>query len=159
MKIPLVGLNVPRSITRKVARKGFQSLSETEKGKLPKVVCEVDRDYMAFIKRAYGSHGHGRLNFNYFCEAQLVWDKAMAIHALEYLENNPDFSMVLLTGSGHSWKRGIPEQIRQRSSVPCTVILPNAHGHEEAVTITYEEADYIILDLAKWASQHGYRKP
>lgn len=148
MNIPLVGLNVPRSITQKVARKGFQSLTETEKGKLPKVVCEVDPDYMDFIRRAYGSHGHGQLNFTYFCEAQLVWDKVMAIHAQEYLEKNPDFSMILLTGSGHAWKKGIPEQIRMRSSLSYTVLLPGVPGHEASGAITYDEADYILLDLS-----------
>jgi hypothetical protein len=43
--IPLVGLNVPRSITRKVARNGFESLNSEEIGKLPPIVCRVDRDY------------------------------------------------------------------------------------------------------------------
>jgi uncharacterized iron-regulated protein len=77
----------------------------------------------------------------------------MAIHALAYLEDNPDFSMILLTGSGHAWKKGIPEQIRLRSSVPYTVLLPQTHGHEVAGTITYEEADYILFELSKWTSQ------
>jgi uncharacterized iron-regulated protein len=30
--IPMVGLNVPRSITRKVARKGFEALTQEENG-------------------------------------------------------------------------------------------------------------------------------
>lgn len=146
MKIPLVGLNVSRAITQQVARRGFQSLSKGEKEKLPNVVCRVDRDYMAFIKKAYGAYAHGRLNFTYFCEAQLVWDKVMAINALEYLKANPKFSMILLTGTGHAWKKGIPEQIRQRSELPYTVILPHVPGKIELGDVSVKEADYIMLD-------------
>jgi len=145
MKIPLVGLNVPRAITRQVAERGFQSLSEEQKGKLPDVTCRVDREYMAFIKRAYGAHAHGQLNFTYFCEAQLVWDKAMAISALEYLKANPTFSMVLLAGTGHAWKKGIPEQITQRSKLPITVILPEITGNIEPGIISHKDADYLFL--------------
>jgi uncharacterized iron-regulated protein len=100
---------------------------------------------MDFIKKAYGAHAHGKLNFTYFCEAQLVWDKVMAINALAYLKNNPQLSMVLLAGSGHAWKRGIPEQIRQRSKLPYTVILPKVSGHIEPGAVTDKDADYIVL--------------
>lgn len=147
MKIPMVGLNVSRSVTRHVARSGFGSLSSEERAKLPEVACKVDREYMAFIKRAYGAHAHGQLNFTYFCEAQLVWDKVMALNALKYLEANPGFSMVLLTGTGHAWKKGIPAQIRQRSQIPYAVILPGVAGSIEPGRVSERDADYIILDL------------
>ena len=147
MKIPLVGLNISRAITRQVARGGFQSLSKEEKERLPNVVCRGDRDYMAYIKEAYGAHAHGRLNFTYFCEAQLVWDKVMAINALKYLKANPKFSMILLTGNGHAWKQGMPEQIRQRSELPYTVILPHLPGDIEPGTVTVKDADYVMLGL------------
>jgi uncharacterized iron-regulated protein len=149
MKIPLVGLNLSRDITRQVAWGGFQSLPQEEKGKLPNVTCRVDRDYMGFIKRAYGAHAHGRLNFTYFCEAQLVWDKVMAINALSYLKTNRKYSMVLLAGTGHAWKRGIPEQISQRSKLPSTVILPQVPGRIEPDAVTEKDMDYIVLDLSE----------
>jgi len=148
MRIPLVGLNVSRAITHQVARGGFQSLSKGEREKLPKVTCRVDHDYMAFIRRAYGAHAHGQLNFTYFCEAQLVWDTVMAINALEYLKANPEFSMILLTGSGHAWKKGIPEQIRQRSKLPYAVILPHLPGNIEPGTVSAKDADYVMLGLS-----------
>ncbi len=148
MEIPLVGLNVSSAITQQVARGGFQSLSKEEKGKLPNVTCRVDRDYMAFIKEAYGAHAHGQLNFTYFCEAQLVWDKVMAINALRYLKANPGFSMILLTGIRHAWKKGIPEQIRQRSKLPYTVILPHLPGDIEPGDVSVKDADYVMLGLS-----------
>jgi uncharacterized iron-regulated protein len=142
--IPLVGVNVPAAITRKVARRGFGSLSPEEKKRLPDVACRVDEEYMAFIKRAYGAHAHGRMNFIYFCEAQLVWDKAMAVNALEYLEANPGRRLVLLCGTGHAWKKGIPAQINSRSNIPVAVILPWTEDRIEPGQITVRDADFIL---------------
>jgi len=146
-RIPLVGLNVPREITQQVAREGFDSLSKAQKGKLPNVTCKVDPQYMDYIRRAYGAHAHGRMNFTYFCEAQLVWDKAMAIHAIDYVQLNPERSMVVLTGIGHAWKWAIPAQIRERSDLPLAVIVPEIPDYVDSETITIEDADYIFMDV------------
>ena len=143
----MIGLNVSRDITRQVSRQGFNSLSEEQKGKLADVSCRVDKEYMDYIKRAFGGHGHGELNFTYFCEAQLVWDSAMAINTLEYLKKNPDTTVILLAGAGHVRKGAIPRQIRKRSDVPHAVILPEVRGIVDPDTLSDKDADYIILDL------------
>jgi uncharacterized iron-regulated protein len=146
-KIPMIGLNVPRDITRQVSRQGFNSLSEEQKGKLADVSCRVDKEYLDYIKKAFGGHGHGKLNFTYFCEAQLVWDSAMAINTLEYLKKNPDAIVILLAGTGHVRKGAVPRQIRLRSEIPHAVILPRIEGIIEPQTVSIKDADYIMLDL------------
>ena len=143
-KIPMVGLNVGRDITRQVAREGFTSLSEEQRGKLEDVTCRVDEDYMNFIRGVFGDKSHGHLNFNYFCEAQLVWDNVMAVYALEYLKNHPRSTMVLLTGNGHARKRGIPTQVEKRSNLPQAVILPMTPGYITPENVGTDEADYLI---------------
>ena len=146
-KIPMIGLNVPRDITRQVSRRGFNSLSEEQKGKLADVSCRVDKEYMDYIKKAFGGHGHGDLDFTYFCEAQLVWDSAMAIHTLEYLKKNPDKIVILLAGTGHVRKGAVPRQIRLRSEIPQAVILPRIEGMIEPQMVSIKDADYIMLDF------------
>ena len=146
-KIPMIGLNVPRDITRQVSRQGFNSLSEEQKGKLADVSCRVDKEYMDYIKKAFGGHGHGKLNFTYFCEAQLVWDSAMALHTLAYLKKNPDAVVVLLAGAGHVQKGAVPRQIRIRSQIPHAVILPKIEGIIDPQTVSIKDADYIMLDF------------
>jgi uncharacterized iron-regulated protein len=146
-KIPMIGLNVSREITRQVSRGGFDSLSEENKGKLSEVACRVDEAYMNYIRRAYGAHAHGKLNFIYFCEAQLVWDNVMAMNTLAYLYKNPDALVVVLTGVGHAQKVAIPRQIDARSTLPYAVILPEVPGKIDAQTVSKKEADYIMLDL------------
>ncbi len=146
-KIPMIGLNVSREITRQVSRGGFDSLSEEKKEKLSEVTCRVDEAYMSYIRRAYRAHAHGKLKFIYFCEAQLVWDNIMAINTLAYLYKNPDAVVVVLTGVGHAQKVAIPRQIDTRSTLPYAVILPEVPGKIDAQTVSKKEADYILLDL------------
>jgi uncharacterized iron-regulated protein len=145
-RIPLVGLNVPREITRQVARQGYQSLNQTQRQELGDVACRVDKEYMDFIRRSYGAHAHGNMQFLYFCEAQMVWDAAMAVNALEYLKQNPNRSMVLIAGNGHTRKQAIPAQVRQRSELPMTVILPEVPGVIDDKTLNPTDADLIFLD-------------
>ena len=146
-KIPMIGLTVPREITRQVSRGGFNSLSEEQRGQLKDVSCRVDKEYMDYIKKAFGGHGHGKINFTYFCEAQMVWDTAMAVNTLEYLKKEPDSVVVLLAGAGHVRKGAVPRQIRDRSDVPHAVILPKIDGIVDKETISIQDADYILLDF------------
>jgi len=146
-KIPTIGLNIPPEISRKVASSGFSSLSKEEREKLPpETGCAVDEHYMKFIKRAYAMHGHGGKQFLHFCEAQLLWDQVMAVNLVEFLRKNPGRMVVVLTGNGHAWKRGIPEQVRMLSSkISYRVALPDVPGSTDPANISVEDADYILL--------------
>jgi uncharacterized iron-regulated protein len=145
-KIPLIGLNIPPEISQKVARSGFSSLTKGELEKLPpEMGCAVDRKYMEFIRRAYAMHGHRDKQFLYFCEAQLLWDQSMAQNLLAFIGRNPDKMVVVLTGNGHAWKRGIPEQILMRSpKTAYRVLLPFISGYIDPSEITHEDTDYIL---------------
>ncbi len=144
--IPMIGLNIASEITKQVAREGFASLSKEQIGRLPDVTCRVDPAYMAFIRRSFGMHGHEGKQFVHFCEAQLVWDSAMAVNVLDFLDNHPRHLMVVLAGNGHAWRHGIPEQIaRRRSGTSYRIILPAIPGRLDARTATLEDADYLWL--------------
>lgn len=145
--LAMIGLNVSRDITRQVARGGFQSLSEEQRGQLADVTCSVDEDYMRYIRSAYGAHAHGNTNFTFFCEAQMVWDAAMAVHALNAIQADPEAVVVILTGVGHAQKGAVPRQIRQRAAVPTTVFLPEVPGTITPSTVDKQDADYLLLDL------------
>jgi uncharacterized iron-regulated protein len=148
-RIPMVGLNVPRSITRKVAQNGFASLTPEEIGKLPPIVCRVDREYEDFLRRVLGSHG-SESGFRRFCEAQLVWDTAMAIYALEYLKSHPERTVVVLCGMIHAWKKAAPEQAaRENADVEQAVIQPSVKGRWTPGSVSEEDADYLILGLGE----------
>lgn len=146
-EIPLVGLNVPRKISRKVLEQGFHSLNSEDLDKLPpNISCDdIDEAYMGFIKEAYNVHDWEGKDFNYFCEAQMVWDKSMAWYLLGYMKDKPAGTIIVLAGIGHSWKRGIPEQIARHSDYSFKVILPAVPGQVKGDTITTDDADYLLM--------------
>lgn len=146
-RVPLVGLNVPREITRKVARSGFASLSEEERGLLSGVTCDLDPDYLDYVRRVHGAHAHGGSDFLFFCEAQMVWDAAMAVHALDFLGAHPGRTMVILTGVAHARKGAVPRQIARRSPLPAVVILPEIPGSLDPATVRLEDADFLLVGL------------
>jgi uncharacterized iron-regulated protein len=145
-KIPIVGLNIPREIVSQVARHGFDSLTEEQLEQLPPLSCDVDDVYKDFIRRALSVPHKEGIDFENFCEAQLVWDTAMAWNLLEFLRENPEHTVVVLAGSGHSWKRAIPEQIRRRSDLGFRVILPEM-PRLERTNVILDDTDYLWLDL------------
>jgi uncharacterized iron-regulated protein len=145
-KIPLAGLNIDRNITSQVARGGFASLSKKQLHKLPVTACNVDPAYEQFIRRALGMHNTD-LAFNNFCEAQLLWDTVMAENLLRFKHENPEYSVVLLAGKGHSWKHGIPAQLASQSDYTYRVLLPAEVDRGDHQTITAADADYLLLGV------------
>lgn len=143
-QIPLIGLNVPREITRQVARQGFSSLSREQLKELPPVVCIVDPAYEAFLRRVLGAHA-GEGEFSRFCEAQLVWDTAMAYYAGEYHVSDPERTLVVLTGSVHAWKPAVPAQLRKLHPELSSLSVLPAGSSLEADRITPEDADYLYM--------------
>ncbi len=145
--IPLLGLNIPDEISRKVAQQGFASLTAKEKKLLPPgISCNVDPKYMEFIRQAYAGHQRRDRAFVNFCEAQMVWDKSMAWRLMEYHKRHPATTVVVLAGVGHSWKRGIPEQVAVESKLTYRVILPAIPDQVDGANITTRDADYLLLE-------------
>ncbi len=146
--IPLVGLNVPTETVRQVAQHGYASLSPEAVAALPPVRCDVDEVYEGFIRKALGMHDARGRSFTNFCEAQLLWDAAMAANLLAYREANPGVRLLVFAGSGHAWKRGIPEQMGRLGAAPVTrVVLPELPGRVDRRSEPQGDADYLWLDL------------
>lgn len=142
--IPLVGLNVPKDITKKVSGKGFSALSREDLKRLPVgITCTVDSKYMDFMRTVYSAHGKSGRQFVHFCEAQLLWDRVMAHYVVDYLRKNPGKTVVVLSGLVHSWKMGIPGQVGRESGFTYKVILPLTPDTPRE-TMTTEYLDYFL---------------
>lgn len=144
--LKLVGLNIPRNISRKVASSGFNSLSDDQRQIIGNIQCEVDQAYEKFIRQAMGGHGDHNQTFLFFCEAQLLWDTAMARNIIDFLNENSEYRLIVLAGSGHAWKPGIPRQLTEQSDISYKVILPEILGRADRSNITLDSADYLWLD-------------
>lgn len=143
--IPIVALNISRKVIHQVFTKGFASLSDSELKELGNIVCTVDKPYEDFIREAMQEHDMKEGSFQKFCEAQMVWDTTMARNSVDYLGEHPSSTLVVLSGSGHSWKRGIPAQVTKRSDVKFVVVLPEAEDKPARDNVTTRDADYLWL--------------
>lgn len=144
-RIPLIGLNVPQTLVNQVARRGFDSLSGPQKEGLGVLTCDVDPRYQELMAALTGTSDPRAPHFQRFCQAQLVWDTAMAKRLLEFADRNPTRTVAVLAGTFHAWKHGIPEQLERRRRLPYRVVLP---AEDEAVArhdILAEDADYLWL--------------
>lgn len=147
--IPLVALNISRELTKKVFSEGIGSLEGEEAGGLEDLECDVDEKYETMIRDTMGEHENMEDSFEMFCTSQMVWDAAMARSIVRYLNANPRSVMVIVAGSGHAWKRGIPRQFRRfegGDSIPYAVIVPELPGLLDRKNLDAGDADFLLLD-------------
>jgi len=143
--IPLVGLNVPRAVTRKVARQGFSALTPAELRELPTgVSCSVDPAYRAFIRQAYEAHEDSSESFEHFCEAQMLWNMSMGMYLRQYCDRHPGMTVVVLAGAGHAMKRAIPDMVSRVPGISFRVILPEL-PHRDRSRVKGSDADFLVL--------------
>jgi uncharacterized iron-regulated protein len=146
--IPMIAMNVPAAIVRKVAHNGFDSLTPQEKKNLPvAATCDLNNPHTIFLRKAFQavpSHVSNQKSFTYFCEAQTLRNGAMAWTLDSYAKKHPGTKIVGLTGIWHAIKKGIPEQLeRNGSKLACTVIIPEIP--ELSLTDTgAAQADYMV---------------
>jgi len=145
--IPVIALNVPKELTEKVGRLGFDGLDEASRALLPQDIDRSNERYRSRIKEVYEQHPvRDGGDFDKFFEAQLLWDEGMAERAADYLSQNPDMRMVILAGQGHiAYRDGIPNRLARRIEATSAVVVHSAGQTPEA-----EMGDYLLL--AKSAS-------
>lgn len=143
-RIPMVALDVPIEIVRKVAQHGFKSLSPEERRDLPAgTSCDLNNPQISLLRKMFAQHYHEKV-FNYFCEAQTVRNSGMAVNMVHYLKKHPGRSLAVLTGVWHAVKYAIPDQLaRSGSKLTCTVILPES-ADISSDNSGVAEADYLF---------------
>ncbi len=103
-KIPILALNAPPEIVRKVGREGFASLTMEERQRIP--VEEIPRGnalHRQLLEEQFRHHGqYGIQSFESFYEAQLTREKTMAISLAQALIHyGGGVTIVALMGKGH----------------------------------------------------------
>ncbi len=139
-KIPVIALNLQKEITEKLAHGGIESLSEDEKKEIPPELDFSDREYRERLKEIFNMHTIAdEKNFEYFYQAQIMWDETMAHSVDEFVKNYPDHKIVVLAGQGHlRYGSGIPKRTFRRN------------GEDYAIVLIDEEvaqgiADYVVF--------------
>jgi uncharacterized iron-regulated protein len=137
-KIRLVGLNIPSHIPPKIATGGIESLSNEDKKYLPGNIHTSNPAHRAYVKEIFNKHHvRGRENFEYFYEAQCVWEDIMAESIA--LNRHGD-RMIILAGNGHIlYKFGIPDRTFRLTEAPFKTIYLATIGSKTKRSF----ADYI----------------
>ncbi len=125
VKIPVRALNIRREIIRKVSKSGIVSLTEKEKRDIPKQLDFTDDKYRKRLMEIFNKHKNSKKrNFDYFYQAQILWDETMAQSINEFLKEHPDYQIVVLAGAGHIiFKSGIPERSFRRNGFEYATII------------------------------------
>ena len=142
-KIPIIALNQRSEIVEKVSKSGMDSLTDEEKEEIPQQMDFSDDEYRNRLKKIFSRHRNaGEKNFDFFYQAQILWDETMALSVDEFLKKNPDFRMVVFAGSGHlAYGSGIPKRAFRRNGFPYLIVLNDGDAERDI-------ANYLVLPQA-----------
>jgi len=151
----LIGINLPGSVVRKVARSGLDSLTPEERGHVAKEIDLGNEAHHQYLIEVFKGHSHDDLkNFDYFYQAQCVWEDTMAENIARRLTDNPG-RMVVFAGNGHIIKRfGIPDRVSRRIPVKMSTIL--LYPLTGRMILTKNMADYVWLTGECSSGGHGH---
>jgi uncharacterized iron-regulated protein len=156
--IPILALNTPSEVTRQVARQGLASLSPAQRQLIPSLdeIRLVPPAYRQMVQQIYldSHHGHqenDQNRFEFFFQAQVLWDETMAEGLAQALQQS-DRQLVVLSGQGHVvYGYGIPSRVKRRfqgTHLTQIVVLLNPNLLPAAAT------DLAVADFL-WAHRSG----
>jgi uncharacterized iron-regulated protein len=102
-RIPMLALNVERSLIEAVGRQGWENVPEAQKEGVgrPAPAPEGYRQALRAVFEHHPMKARGEAAFPRFVEGQLVWDRAMAQRIAEHLQKAPEALVVAVMGAGH----------------------------------------------------------
>lgn len=139
-KVPVIALNLQKEITAKVSRGGIDSLSEEDKKEIPTDLDFSDMEYRERLKEIFSMHNKSEeKNFEFFYQAQILWDETMSHSVDEFVKNNPGRKIIVLAGQGHlRYGSGIPKRTFRRNGQDYAIVLID-EDVEQGI------ADYVVF--------------
>jgi uncharacterized iron-regulated protein len=124
--IKLLGLNLDKDLTRKVGKEGIRGLSAQDRERLPSMDLS-DRTHRDYIRAVFkGHHGGVSKKFEYFYEAQCLWDEGMA-EAVAAFISSPEGQgsrVLVVAGSSHiAFGFGIPKRLSRRVPIEIVTVI------------------------------------
>jgi aminopeptidase N len=127
-KIPVGALNIRNEIVSKVSKEGLLSLTADERKEVPQDMDLSDLAYKTRLRGLFEGHRNSdSRNFDFFYEAQVLWDEAMAHNLDAFIRENPGHQAVVIVGMGHlAFGSGIPKRAHRLNGEDYSVILNDA---------------------------------
>lgn len=142
-KIRVIALNTSPGVIRKVSNIGIAGLDAETLNMLPGFIDFTNDKYRNFLMDIYKKHPHTNSgDFNRFYEIQLIWDESMAEIIDDFLNNNQDTRLIVITGNGHLvYNYGIPSRVYRRNKLSYITIVQDIeddHGVSDYIVKTPE---------------------
>lgn len=105
-RLPLIALNVERSLVSRVAKEGWAAIPADAREGVgePASVSAGYRNRLAAVAAKHGGEPD-QTALNRFIDAQSLWDRAMAEAAAAALRRYKDYTVVAIVGRGHGENR------------------------------------------------------
>jgi uncharacterized iron-regulated protein len=144
-QLGLVGLNLPKEISKKLAKGGMDALTDAERRVVPEELDLADDVHRAWFDAVMKSHPHAGDRDNVYL-AQVAWDETMADNAVRWVKGRiPGRQLVIFAGSGHCRADGIPNRIERRIRAQVRSVRPLVVGEDENPGEKLEGYDYGFL--------------
>lgn len=125
-RIPVIGLNVERSLVSRTAKEGWAAIPPAEREGVGEP-APPPPSYLQRLGEAMAAHGPNQREsqgFQRFVEAQSVWDRAMAERIAD-THRDTGRTVVAILGMGHVEGRdGVPHQLAALGIDNALVLLP-----------------------------------
>lgn len=124
-QLPIVALNTPQEITRKVGDRGLGSLQSADFRDIPPLTDidlgndlyrqEIKDIFQHHLSADFGANFNGDYNLDYFVEAQILWDETMAEAIAAFVRSKPQTTLLVFVGQAHvASDFAIPDRVTRR---------------------------------------------
>ncbi len=146
-RMPVLGLNAPYKVVRKIAHSGLGSLTPEERSQVAREFHLDDPRNRLRVRKEHTSHEkEGIKDFESFFEAQLAWEETMAQTLAEHLEKmKAKCKIVVAIGEGHiNGRLGVPYLTRLRIPHEYRTVAPVPIDYPSS-TFDPNLADYVVI--------------
>jgi uncharacterized iron-regulated protein len=146
-RMPVLGLNAPIKVVRKIGRSGLGSLTPAERSQVAREFHLDDSANRVRIRKEFTAHDKERIkDFESFFEAQLAWEETMAQTLAQRLEQTgAKCTIVVALGKGHITDRlGVPYLTRIRKPHEYRTVAPVPINYPFS-TLNPDLADYVVI--------------
>ena len=137
--IPMIALNIPKPVIAGIMSQGSSMPNDTS--------LTLNNHQTEYLRRIYSQVFGNKpvpISFENFCKAQALRNHGMAWSVAKFKERNPRHKIVVIAGTWHAIKNGVPEQLSTYGNLSSAVILPELPEFN-VQKISTDEADYIML--------------
>ena len=146
-RLPMLALNVERGLVQQVSSRGWDAIPESERQGVNRPTPPGDA-YRTALKAVFDNHAElqqDAARFDYFVEAQLLWDRAMAEGIAAHLQRRPQDLVVGILGAGHIQNGyGVPHQLKSLGVMRQTNLMTWPSDHP-CKTLTAGLADAVLV--------------